>query len=280
MKTADVSMPVNYAVKFSWSRLCFIWYEPCVRHEYLSLIFWLESRKSRRCSGAQGLNRQPAVAHICLCYPGHGGLKSLKKKAAGLWRVQVLNPSCRFSSSEMLIMCVIAWAEVWKRSRVNTITGVKAWLRFLQESLVLSRPITSFVGSVNPKYGYVSHIRLCGSFQLSHSNTIQAYGRNHCDISPRPVMWPIEVAWGTVWVCSVCKGILRLHHPVDVAHLYLCYICAFMDWLLGFSCVVSPCLRWPQKVTWCGGARSWPLTPSKDNDPGLFSQLGSCDDQY
>lgn len=42
--------------------------------------------KSRRCSGAQGLNRQPTVAHICLCYPGHGGLKSLKKKAAGLLR--------------------------------------------------------------------------------------------------------------------------------------------------------------------------------------------------
>lgn len=196
----------------------------------MNIFLWVSGWshiKSRRCSGAQGLNRQPAVAHICLCYPGHGGLKSLKKKAAGLlrhkrWRVQVFNPSCRFSSSEMLIPCVIAWAEVWKRSRVNTITGVKAWLRFLQESLVLSRPITSFVGSVNPKYGYVSHIRSCGSFQ-----------QNHGDILPRPVMWPIEVAWGTVWVCSVCKGILRLHHPVDVAHLYLSYIC-FYGLAVGF----------------------------------------------
>lgn len=55
---------------------------------------------------------------------------------------QVFNPSCRFSSSEVLvdllilIMCVIAWAEVWKRLRVITITGIKAWFRFLQEILV------------------------------------------------------------------------------------------------------------------------------------------------
>lgn len=114
-----------------------------IRHARIMNIFlWFSGWshiKSRRCSGAQGLNGQPTVAHICLCYPGHGGLKSLKKKAAGLlrhkrWRVQVFNPSCRFSFSEVLvdllilIMCVMI--------NINTITGVKAWLRFLQEILV------------------------------------------------------------------------------------------------------------------------------------------------
>lgn len=91
--------------------------------------------KSRRCSGAQGLNRQPTVAHICLCYPGHGGLKSLKKKAAGLlrhkrWRVQVFNPSCRFSSSEVLVV-TFSHQVVWKLSafplKYNSGIWAKPW---------------------------------------------------------------------------------------------------------------------------------------------------------
>lgn len=57
--------------------------------------------------------------------------------------------------------------------------------------------------------------------------------------------------------CSVCKGILRLHHPVDVAHLYLSYICAFMDWLLCFSCVVSPKVTSKGHMMWWSKVLQW-----------------------